>query len=194
MLVVCLYWQIIVKAVLHVIGDDIQLAAEALQTCAGHDAGSKAAIHATKSSFDDDDTQAALLVDATMANALNLVNHQVALHNISVLWNNIHGAPIRFFITGEGKLSSTKGTTQGDPLAMAMYAIAITPLVNHLHQFHPDISQVWYTDDTAAGQLEPLLQWWKFVLSTGLLYEYLPRHQCSDYLSWPKISWCCHWL
>ena len=45
---------------------------------------------------------------------------------------------------------------------MTMYAIAITLLINHLHQFQPDISQVWYADDaTAAGQLEPLLQWWK---------------------------------
>ena len=75
--------RIIAKAILHVIGDDIQLAAGALQTCAGHDAGSEAAIHAMKSIFDDDNTQAALLVDAT--NAFNLVNRQAALHNISVL-------------------------------------------------------------------------------------------------------------
>ena len=62
---------IIAKAILHVIGDDIQLAAGALQTCAGHDAGSEAAIHAMKSIFDDDNTHAALLVDATVA--FNLV-------------------------------------------------------------------------------------------------------------------------
>ena len=157
--------RIIAKVILHVIGDDIQLAAGALQTCAGHDAGSEAAIHAMKSIFDDDDTQAALLVDATIA--FNLVNHHATFHNISVLCpsfsttlKNTYGAPIRLFITGEGELSSTEGTTQGDPLVMAMYAIAITPLINHLHQFQPDISQVWYADDaTAAGQLEPLLQW-----------------------------------
>ena len=173
--------RIIAKAILHVIGDDIQLAAGALQTCAGHDAGSEAAIHAMKSIFDDDDTQAALLVDA--ANAFNLVNRQAALHNISVLCpsfstilKNTYGAPIRLFITGEGELSSTEGTTQGDPLAMAMYAIAVTPLINHLHQLQPDISQVWYADDaTAAGQLESLLQWWKLVSSMGPLYGYFPN-------------------
>ena len=75
--------RIIAKAILHVIGDDIQLAAGALQTCAGHDAVLEAAIHAMKSIFDDDDTQAALLVDATIA--FYLVNRQVALHSISVL-------------------------------------------------------------------------------------------------------------
>ena len=43
---------------------------------------------------------------------------------------------------------------------MAMYAIAITPLINHLRRSQPDISQVWFADDaTAAGQLAPLLQW-----------------------------------
>ena len=47
-----------------------------------------------------------------------------------------------------------------------MYAIAVTPLINHLNQLQPDIFQVWYADDTtAAGQLEPLLQWWKLVSS-----------------------------
>ena len=149
--------RIIAKAFLHVIGDDIQLAAGPLQTCAGHNAGSEAAIHAMKSIFDDDNTQAALLVDAT--SAFNLVNCQAALHNISVLCSSFstilkktYGAPIRLFITGEGELSSTEGTTRGNPLAMAMYAIAVTPLINHLHQLQPDISQVWYADDaTAAG-------------------------------------------
>ena len=112
--------RIIAKTVLHVISVDTQLAAGALQTCAGHDAGSEAAIHAMKSIFDDEDTHAALLVDAT--NAFNLVNHQAALHNISVLCpsfstilNNTYGAPIRLFFTGEGELSSTEGITQGTP-------------------------------------------------------------------------------
>ena len=73
-------------------------------------------------------THAALIVDAT--NAFNLVNRQAALHNISVLCpsfstilRNTYGAPIRLFVTGEGKFTSTEGTTQGDPLSMAMYAL-----------------------------------------------------------------------
>ena len=38
------------------------------------------------------------------------------------------------FITGEGELSSTEGTTQGDALAMATYALAVTPLIQVLSQ------------------------------------------------------------
>ena len=63
--------------------------------------------------FEDNDTHAALLVDAT--NAFNLVKRQAALHNISVLCisfstilKNTYGVPIRPFITGEGEIASTK--------------------------------------------------------------------------------------
>ena len=91
------------------------MSAEALQTCAGHDAGSEAAICAMRAIFEDNNTQAALLVDAT--NAINLVNLHAALHNISVLYPSFSTilrntyAPIRLFITGEGELASTEGTT-----------------------------------------------------------------------------------
>ena len=63
---------------------------------------------------------------------------------------------------------------------MAMYAIAVTPLINHLHQSQPDISQGWFADDaTAAGQLKPHLQWWKLVSSTyrSLLWLFCQCHQ-----------------
>ena len=157
------------------------MSARALQTCAGHDAGSEAAIHAMRVIFEDSNTHAALLVDAT--NAFNLVNRQAALHNISVLCpsfstilRNTYGAPIRLFVTGQGELASTEGTTQGDPLAMAMYALAVTSLINSLCHHQPDVSQAWFADDaTAAGQLTPLLQWWKQFLSLGPLYNYHPN-------------------
>ena len=59
---------------------------------------------------------------------------------------------------------------------MAMYAIAVTPLINYLRRSQPDISQVWFPDDTtAAGQLAPFLQWWKLLLSQGPLYGYNPN-------------------
>ena len=64
-----------------------------------------------------------------------------------------------FFVTGEGEISSTEGTTQGDPLAMGMYAVAITPLIHQLRQSKPDMLQVWFADDaTAAGSLDSLLK------------------------------------
>ena len=95
--------------------------------------------------FEDNNTYAALLVHAT--NAFNLVNCQAALRNISVLCpsfstilKSMYGVPIRLFITGEGELASTEGTTQGDPLAMAMYPLAVTPLTDSLHHHHLNVN------------------------------------------------------
>ena len=54
-----------------------------LQDCAGHKSGSEAAVHAMRSIFDADDTDAVLLIDAS--NAFNSLNRAAALHNISIL-------------------------------------------------------------------------------------------------------------
>ena len=63
-------WRIITKAV---IGNDIQLSAGALQTCAGHDAGSEAAILAMRAIFEDTNTHTALLVDTILQMLLILL-------------------------------------------------------------------------------------------------------------------------
>ena len=57
-----------------------------LQTCAGHAAGSEAAIHAMRDMFYTANCDAALLVDAS--NAFNAINRKAALHNIIIINNN----------------------------------------------------------------------------------------------------------
>ena len=71
--------RIITKAVLHIIKYDLQEATGCQQLCAGQVSGIEAAFHAMKSSFENDDSEAVLLVD--VSNALNSLNRQVALHN-----------------------------------------------------------------------------------------------------------------
>ena len=52
-------------------------------------------------------------------------------------------------------LWSEEGTTQGDPLAMPMYALATIPLIDQLSSIQ-DVTQVWYADDASvAGSLLP---------------------------------------
>ena len=87
--------------------------------------------------FGDNECEAALFVEAS--NAFNCINRQAALHNISMLCpsfslilQNTYGAPVCLFVVGEGEIPSTEGTTQGDPLAMAMYVLAVVPLIRHL--------------------------------------------------------------
>ena len=64
---------------------------------------------------------------------------------------NTYQAPVRLFVTGSGEIASTEGTAQGDPLAMAMYTLAITPLIDQLKQSCPEVNQAWYADDITGA-------------------------------------------
>ena len=71
---------------------------------------------------------------------------------------------------------STEGITQGDLLAMAMYALAIVPLIYKLRINALDVKQVWYADDsTLVGSCEKLRQWWDNVECSGPLFGYYPN-------------------
>ena len=114
----------------------------------------------------------------SMHNAFNSVNHQAALHNISILCpalptilHDTYGAPTRLFVTGQGEISSSEGTTHGDYLAMSMYALAMLPLIRQLHSTVPAASQV-ADDATAVGSTSALLDWWNHLVSIGPAFGY----------------------
>ena len=78
---------------------------------------------------------------------------------------------MRMIVAGSGEISSTEGTTQGDPLAMAMYALAVVPLIHKLRNNSLDVKQVWFADDaTGAGSCENLRQWWDQIDHLGPTY------------------------
>ena len=157
---------------------DIEDAAGPLQLCAGQDGGCEAAVHAMKQIFLDQGTEAALLVDAT--NAFNYINQHSAVHNINVMCPslthvliNTYRHPVHLFITGNGEIPSTEGTTQG---AMAMYAIAIKPLITKLTESCPAVKKAWYADDaTGASTCDNLRLWWKELTRLGPLFGYHPN-------------------
>ena len=143
--------RIIAKAILMTIKCDVQEVAGSLQLCAGQIAGTEAAVHAVRSSFDSENCEALLLVDAS--NAFNSLNRQTALRNImkqcpplATVLIHSYRAETDLFVDGE-VIKSSEGTTQGDPLAMPMYALATIPLIKRLNQ---GANQVWYADDAAA--------------------------------------------
>ena len=118
-----------------------------------------------------------LLVDAS--NAFNSLNHNVALHNIqfecpaiSTFLINTYREPSELFIDGE-VIYSQEGTTQGDPLAMPMYAVATLPMINRLPK---STTQVWYADDASAlGTITNLREWWDELARLGPSYGYHPN-------------------
>ena len=168
--------RIIAKAILSVTSGDIQDAAGSLQLCAGQRSGTEAAVHAMNTVFKDEDCEAVLLVDAS--NAFNALNRQVALRNIRALCPSIATAVINtyrndaeLFVDGSTLLSQ-EGTTQGDPLAMPMYVLALLPLIEKIN---PDSSvvQTWYADDaSAAGRIGKLRDWWNALVSQGPKFGY----------------------
>ena len=96
-------------------------------------------------------------------NTFNCLNRQLTLLNcktvcpaLSHILINTYRNSSQLFIDGQCILSK-EGTTQGDPLAMAMYAIGTQPLICRLDGI---AKQVWYADDSAAGSsLERLRRW-----------------------------------
>ena len=152
-----------------------------LQVCAGQEGGCEAAVHAMRHIFEDPLTEGVLLVDAT--NAFNTINRQAALHNIASLCPplsqilfNTYRSPIRCVIKGCGEIMSSEGTTQGDPLAIAIYTLAVKPLICQLKQDVPEVKQVWYADDaTGAGSCSKLQLFWDRLSDLGKVYGYFPN-------------------
>ncbi|CAM1302011.1 Uncharacterised protein r2_g1186 [Pycnogonum litorale] len=156
---------------MNVVKPDIISATGSLQVCAGQEAGIEAAVHSMRQIYEDNETEAVLLVDAS--NAFNSVNRMATLYNISIICPYIHIyvqncylAPARLFIIGGKEIISQEGVTQGDPMAMAIYALGLSPLISMLTAHSGDHSNsipkvVAYADDlTAAGKLPDLRTWW----------------------------------
>ena len=173
--------RIIGKAIMNVTRMDVQKACGPLQLCAGQPAGVESAIHAMRSFFEKDSSDGVLLIDAD--NAFNRVNRSVALWNIQYtcpamkhILINFYRTSTRIFMKSDEdswELASQEGTTQGCPLAMAMYALALSPLVSEIR---PLCNQVWYADDaTGCDTFAKLRIWFDALLTKGPKYGYFPK-------------------
>ena len=117
------------KIVMNLLRNDILKATGSLQLCVGQDDGSEAAIPAVYDTFNEDDTEAVLMVDTS--NAFNSINREAFLHKAKVLCSALSTFiqyQVIYLFAPEGKrLKSLEGTTQGDPAALAIHALGITP-------------------------------------------------------------------
>ena len=77
--------RIIGKAITNVLKPDLVKSTSPIQVCGGLAGGVEAAIHAVRRLYDDEDTEAILMVDAE--NAFNSLNREAAMNNLQ--YNNI---------------------------------------------------------------------------------------------------------
>ena len=181
------------KCVMKITKSDVMEAAGNLQLCAGQQAGAEAAIHATREIFQDPECQALIMVDAE--NAFNTLNREAMIHNISRLCpsiskfvENTYNTPPRLVLTETQEIESSEGTTQGDPIAMAIYALGLSVLQKQVHHEKTKIKQVAFADDmTGAGELEKLKIWWDLINEHGPKIGYYPNAKKSCLIVKPQF-------
>ena len=142
-------------------------------------------VHTMYETYEDQSSEAVLLVDDS--NAFHSINRNAILHNITVLCppvaryvRNCCYANTRLFFIGGTEIQSIEGTTQSDPTAMAIYAIAIIPLILMLvaeaNQVDNTTETAAYAGDlTAAGTIMRSRNWWETLCRLGSKFGYFPE-------------------
>ena len=155
----------------------------AVGTCAGLESGIEAAIHAVRKSFEEDNSECLLLVDAD--NAFNKLNRKFSLENIKRLCppmytylHNSYNTPAMLYLDNGDHTLSQEGVTQGDNAGMAMCALSTRPLKQALSNqtAKDEMKQVWYEDDSSAvGSLAAVKKWWEYLQASGPDFGYCPK-------------------
>ena len=170
--------RIIARATTTVLKPELVDSTAPLQTCAGLKGGIEASIHAMRRIFDEPETEAILLVDAS--NAFNALNRKVALHNIqytcpefATFITNLYQCEAELFLSGTDEtIYSREGTTQGGPESMGFYAVSTKPLTKP----EPGVKKLFYADDgSGGGKLDELAEWWKRLNTEGPPLGYFPN-------------------
>ena len=98
--------------------------------------------------------------------------------------NNCYQKSTRLFVIGGTEISSSESITQGDPVAIFVYAIAIIPLILHtantLEEKSLNAKVTGYADDIfGAGKLDGLKQMWNTMVSNTMAQntDIIPKHQ-----------------
>ena len=129
------------------------------QLCMGQRCGIEHAIHSLRTNFHENET--VFVIDAT--NAFTLFNRKLALGKIKIICpallnavKNSYSSPLPLYVNGI-TLWSEEATTQGDPLAMCTYGVAILPLIQKLSKVN--LIRKWYADDrNACGRISDLYE------------------------------------
>jgi hypothetical protein len=181
--------RILGKVMAFITREDVAEVAKEEQLAVGVPGGTEAATHAMSELYNEmigieAGSYGMLMVDAS--NAFNAGNRYVALWNARILWprcarflfNTYRGFAFLFLQETDDTsviLLSREGVTQGDPLSMFLYSIAILPLIRKCRSVDK-WRQCWYADDSSAvARLENLAKWLTMLMEEGPKYGYFPE-------------------
>ncbi|KAI2506100.1 hypothetical protein MHU86_8331 [Fragilaria crotonensis] len=149
-----------------------------------HDAGRGLRGHRRRRGLSSAEASAVLLVDAT--NGFNELGRKAMLWTVRHRWANgarfsfncyRHSAQLLLRRRGDCEIIlSREGVTQGDPLSMVLYGLALTPLAETLRARVPTVAQPWYADDAAmAGPVDGIAEAQRLLLDLGPRRGYFPE-------------------
>ena len=113
------------------------------------------------------------------SNAFKSINRNVFLHNVTIIClaiaiyvKNCYSLHLRIFIIGGNEIRSCEGTSQGDTITIAVYAIANIPMILMIADITSKIDYstktAAYADNvTTAGKIIQLKNWWKKLCILG---------------------------
>ena len=109
------------------------------------------------------------------------------LHNISAICpiistyiSNCYNTAACVFIIGGTTILSMERTTEGDPTAMASYALGVTPLIKLLLEITSSnklySKEIAYADDTTvAGTIKDIKYYWEHPNSFATFFGYYSK-------------------
>jgi hypothetical protein len=143
-----------------------------------------------------DDPIGCLLVDAR--NGFNELGRRAMLWSVRHLWAggarfsfNCYRHAAQLILRKKGRtghtLLSQEGVTQGDPLSMVLYGLALVPLANRLRLANPTLLQAWYADDMAmAGPSTEIAKMMGLLEELGPKRGYFPEPAKSIFIVRPE--------
>ena len=135
--------------------------------------------------YNDDLSEVVLLVNAE--NEFNLINGNIMLHNISVLYpilstyvSNCYQSAVHLFLIGGKEILSKEGTSQGNSTSIGPYALGVTLLLRFLHEFilinEQKSKEIAFAHDLrAAGSIKEIKQYWELSTQVSPKYDYYPK-------------------